>query len=297
MLYSLLALICLCTACSRAATPTPAPFTPTTAPSATAQPSSVPPTITPEPTVLPEPQTQAYDYKVIYTDGGFSIREAYLGADAIWKDDFKMPQAHIENTATGLGLGRDMTCEEQPGSPPLCTQSFEIPLEKGGEGDKYVLHLATVRGGTGTLYKNGKLIWSGSTNGANSFAILSSMRLGDEIVFDYSKSNWGTDQGGRLWITPSILLSQGNAVKLIPEAFAPQVIKEKLIYFKIYKSKETLVFDGQARGEAYDEVFNQLCCWHGPPIGIANNGDFIDFFAQKGNDWYHVQAGYLPGVK
>jgi len=293
---SLIALLCLCTACAPATATLPAP-TAAPAPTATLQPTDVPPpTPTLEPTASPAPQTQAFEYKVIFTDGSFSVREAYLGTNAIWKSNFKMPEARIRNTPPSMGLGRDMVCDAPPGATPHCSQTVEI---KRGDGstDKYLLSLGSIHGGAGNLYRNNRLVWSGYTNGANSFAILSSTRLGDEIALDYSKSNWNTGDGGRLWITPSILLSQGNTVKLIADAFAPQAIRGNLIYFRLYKTKAYVDFGGQVYGDGYDEVFNQLCCWHGPPLEITNNGEFIDFFGQRGSDWYHVQAGYIPGVK
>ena len=291
MLRSILALICLCAACSPAAAITPV-ATAMPAATSTIQPSELPVTPSPQPSDTPEPQPQSYAYKVIYTDGSFSIRQAFLGTDAIWNSAFRLPAARIENSAAGLGLGRDMACDTKAGVSTHCSQTIEITLDEGAI-DKYVLGLASPTGGTGTLFKNGRLIWSGTTNGANSFAILSSIRVGNEIALDYSKSNWGSNESP-LWITPSILLSQGNAVKLIPDAFAPQSIRSKLAYFKIYNRKETLIFDGKPLGDTYDEIFNLQCCWHGPAIGIAGNGEMIDFFAQKGSDWYHVQAGYLP---
>ena len=206
-----------------------------------------------------------------------------------------MPEARIENTIQSLGLGREMICNKQPESNLPCTQTIEIPVGNGGT-DKYILGLESVNGGKGSLIKNGRLIWSGYTNGGKAFAILSSIRIGDEIAFDYYKSNWGSNEKS-LWMAGSILMTRGNAVALIPDAFGLNAIQGKLIYFRVKNRKEILVFNGKELGETYDEVFNQLCCWLGPPIEIASNGEMIDFFAQKGSDWYHVQAGYLLDVK
>jgi hypothetical protein len=231
-----------------------------------------------------------FEYKTIYQDGSFSIREAFLGTDAIWKDGYQMPP-RIENTVQSLGLGRDMSCDRQLKSNTPCSQTLELPLANGGT-DLYTFRLGELNGGTGVLFKNGRLLWSGATNGGPSFAIRSSKRIGDEIAFDYAKSNWGSKLKP-FWMTDSILLTRGNAVVLFPEAFAPNSIRGKLIYFKVKGRAEILVYDGKEAGAKYDEVFNQLCCWHGPPIQIAANGEMIDFFAQKGRDWYHVQAGYL----
>jgi len=206
-----------------------------------------------------------------------------------------MPQARIENAVESLGLGREMTCDQQLNANTPCSQTLELSTANGTT-DKYILRLESLNGGNGVLFKNGKLIWAGMTNGASSFAILSSKRIGDEIVFDYSKSNWGSNVKP-LWITDAILHTKGNAVALIPDAFAPNAIQGELIYFKIKNGKAILAFNGKEVGETYSEVFNQLCCWHGPPIQIASNGKIVDFFAQKGRDWYHVQAGYLGNIQ
>jgi len=288
----ILLIIALCVACSTATVPPTATARPI--PTATIEPT-VPATASPLPTESPTPGKKKYDYKDIYRDGSFTIREAFLGADAFWSSDFKMPQARIENIIQTLGLGREMICNKQPTSNLPCTQTLEIPLENGGA-DQYILGLESLNGGKGSLIKNGRLIWSGYTNGGKSFAILSSIRIGDEIALDYSKSNWGSNDKP-LWVTGSILLTKGNNVVLIPDTFGLNVIQGKLIYFRVRNRKAILVFDGKERGETYNEVLNRLCCWHGPPIEIASNGEFIDFFAQKGRDWYHVQAGYLQDVK
>jgi hypothetical protein len=285
--------ICLCAACSpfRSAAPT---ATTSTHPTASIEPTASALPI-PTPSEAPTPDQRTFDYNVIYQDGDFVIREAFLGTDAIWKKDFRMPATRIETSPGSLGLGRDMTCDEGSGSSTPCSQTIALALANGGS-DKYTFRLGSLQGGNGVLLKNGRLLWSGGTNGAGSFAVLSSRRIGDEIAFDYLKSNWKTNLQERLWVIDSVLFTKGNTVALIADAFAPNAIRGKLAYFAIKSRKVRLVFDGKPVGAEYSEVFNQLSGWGGPPIQIAANGDFIDFFAQKGRDWYHVQAGYaLPG--
>ena len=294
-LLTILLAICLCAACSPAATPTPT-ATGRPEPTATLEPTALVPTPSPQPSATPTatPKKVTFNYKVIYRQDGFTIREAFLGKGAIWQwDDFPMPPARIKNTVQSLGLGRGMACDKQPTSNTPCSQTLALPLSNGGA-DEYLLRLGNENGGSGLLMKNGKIIWTGITNGANSFAILSSKRIGDEIVFDYSKSNWG-DNNQTLWVTSSILMTKGKTVVLFPDAFAPNAVDGKLIYFRMISKKEILIFDGQPVGETYNDVFNLLCCWHGPPLEIASDGKIIDFFAQKDNGWYHVQAGYLGG--
>jgi len=276
--------ICLCTACSPGATPAP---TATRRPEATAtlEPTEIPVTPSPQPSNEPTPKKVNLDYKILYQQDGFTIREAFLGKSAIWQwDDFPMPPTRIKNTVQSLGLGRGMACDKHSTSNTPCSQTLALPLANGGT-DEYILRLADVKGGSGLLMKNGKLIWTGVTNGANSFAILTSKRIGDEIVFDYSKSNWG-DNDQALWVTSSILMTNGKTVVPFADAFAPNVVNGKLIYFRMLTKKDILIFDGQPVGETYNDVFNLSCCWH---------GKIIDFFAQKDDGWYHVQAGYLGG--
>jgi len=294
-LLTILLVFCLCVACSPAATPTLAPtFTMRPEVTATLEKTPIPATFSPQPSKPPTPKEVTLSYKLVYQKDGFAIREAFLGKSAIWQwDDFPMPDGRIKNTAPSLGLGRQMICDKQVLSGTPCSQTLALPLENGGS-DEYILRLADVSGGSSLLTKNGKIIWTGITNGANSFAILSSKRIGDEIVFDYSKSNWGDDRQA-LWVTASILMTKGKTVALIPDAFAPNAIDGKLIYFRMMSKREILVFDGQVVGEFYNDVFNLLCCWHGPPLEIASDGKIIDFFAQKDDGWYHVQAGYLGG--
>lgn len=283
-----LLLLLFLTACGPVATSAPTAVA-TIESSATPEATPVPATVSPQPGRTPTATPIHLTYKTIYQRGEFSIRQAFLGVNAIWRwDDFPMPPTRIQNTAKDLGLGRQMTCDQKSTSNTPCSQTVTLP-----ENNEYTLRLADAKGGSGLLLKNGKLIWTGVTNGANSFAILSSKQLGSELVFDYSKSNWGSGEKD-LWVAASILLTREKTVVLIPDAFAPNAVGGKLIYFKVKSEKEILVFDGNEVGDAYTYVFNLMCCWHGPSLEIASDGKIIDFFAQKADGWYHVQAGYLP---
>lgn len=292
-LFTILFTICLCMGCSPAIT-TATP-TATTGPTTTPEPTAIPTTLPPPPTNEPIPTQRTFDYKVIHEENGFVIREAFLGQGAIWQwDTFQMPPSRVKNTVQSLGLGREMACDAQLHTTMPCAQTLSLPRADGGA-DEYLLRLESINGGSGLLMKNNRLIWTGVTNGANSFAILSSKQMGDEIIFDYSKSNWGTTSEN-LWMIPSILITRGNTVVQISEAFAPNTVDGKLIYFKIRSKGDVLVFDGKDVGAIYNQIFNLLCCWHGPPIEITSDGKIIDFFAQKDDGWYHVQAGYFKAV-
>ena len=285
LLTPLLLLLLLLTACGPVATPTPVATQP---PVSTITPKAATPT--PQPTHSPTATPVNLQYSVLYQQpDGFSIRQAYLGPNVIWRwDDFPTPPTRIQNTLKSLGLGRQMICENNSASSTPCEQTIRLAE------NEYTLRLADVKGGSALLTKNNKLLWTGVTNGANNFAILSSKQLGDALVLEYAKSNWGnTDE--RLWVTTSILITQEKNVRLIPEAFAPNIINDQLIYFRVKTGKDILVFDGKDVGDSYNYIFNLTwCCWHGPSLEIANDGKIVDFFAQKDDGWYHVQAGYLP---
>ena len=288
-------LACLSTACGPVVTPFPATDTP--APTATFEPTTIPATpSSPQPSKTPTPTQRVFEYETVYDENGFTVREAFLGQGAIWQwDTFQMPPSRIENTAHSLGLGREMDCDARPQADMPCMQTLQLSLSSGSV-DEYTLRLDSLEGGSALLMKNGRLIWTGITNGADSFAIISSAQIGDEIAFDYSKSNWGSATAG-LWKIDSILITQGKTIVLIPEAFGPYEIDGKLAYFRVKLKKETLVFDGREVSPAYDYIFNLSCCWHGPSIEIVSNGKLLDFFAQRGGAWYHVQAGRLSDIR
>lgn len=293
-LLTTLIVLCLSTmACGLRVVTTPTPSQPPTVTPTqiVGAMTTIPPTPTSLPDVTPTARPFVFHYEIIYEQDGFSIRRAFLGTNAIWRwDNFPMPPGRIKNSIQDLGLGRNMTCDTKSTSITPCSQTLTLPGP-----NEYTLQLASVKGGSGLLTKNGKLLWTGTTNGADSFAILTSKPIGGELVFDYSKSNWGK-KNEALWISTSILLTSEKTVTLIPDGFAPNVIDGKLIYFRTKDQKKiTLIYDGQEVGEPYNDVFNLLCCWHGPQINIASDGKIIDFFAQKSNGWYHVQAGYLAG--
>lgn len=284
----LLLLSLFLTACRIASGPTPtATAEPETAATLTATSTSIP--ATPSPTT-PSATPINLQYVTVYQKDGFSIRQAFLGPRAIWQwDDFPMPPTRIQNTLKNLELGHQMVCDKPGTSSTPCSQSVTL-----AGNNEYTLRMANAKGGSALLTKNGKLLWTGVTNGADSFAILSSRALGGELVFDYAKSNWGSNEK-RMWVTDLILLTSEKTVQLIPDAFGPNIVNSKLIYFKVKLEKDIIVFDGSEVGDTYDYIFNMECCWHGPPLNLAADGKIIDFFAQKDNGWYHVQAGYLPG--
>ncbi len=286
-LTPLLLFLLLLTACGPLENPTPTPAA-TQPPVSTSTPRAA--THTPQPTASPTATPVNLQYSVLYQQpDGFSIRQAYLGPNAIWRwDDFPMPPTRIQNTRKSLGMGRQMTCEKNNSTSTPCAQTIQLAE------NEYTLRLADVTGGSALLTKNNKLLWTGFTNGANNFAILSSKQLGDALVLEYAKSNWGNTEE-RLWVTTSILITREKDVLLLPDAFAPNIVNDQLIYFRVKTGKSVLVFSGKDVGDSYNYIFNLTwCCWHGPTLEIANDGKILDFFAQKDNGWYHVQAGYLP---
>lgn len=119
----------------------------------------------------------------------------------------------------------------------------------------------------------------------------------DGIAFNYTDSNYD-GVNPNFWRADYILMTNGYNVSIIDSAFmpnavfAPNFVNNSLIYFKQENAKTFLVYKAKEIGDEYDTVFNQSCCWDGPPVQIYGNGKVIDFFVTKNNGWYHIQAGY-----
>ena len=290
---AILSLLLLLAACGRYA---PATVTPTAIieqPLPTATSTASP--------VAPPTEAESIEYAIVFEEGGFAVREALLGTSDSWF--WAVPDVRIENTVQDLGFRTMLvtSCEEQIKSAEWCTETVELASSRG-EKIRFDLLLENVLGGDSILKRDGEAIWSGAMNGGTCLPLFSSVRMGDEIAIAYSDYYYD-DEASTFEQIGSILLTHGNTVIDIAKtygystAFAPNEVQGKLAYLARKDGKWFLVFDGREVGERYDEVFNRCCCWDGPDLRPACNGEVIDFFAVRENGWYHVQAGDLSGLE
>lgn len=231
------------------------------------------------------------DYQTVYQDGEFVVREMFLGNVADWKwDNFVMPEARIQDSTHEFNFGREMICDSNSQDAYRCKESFELYLDDGRSNTFALESEYQFGNGKFILKKNQQIIYAGHMNGGTAFPIHSLVRYKDDIALDYVDGNYdGVNPS--FWKAYYILIIDGDNVSLIESAFAPNVVNDNLIYFK-KDSKNSLVYNGKEIGSKYDLVFNQFCCWDGPPIQIHGNGKIIDFFATRNGGWYHIQAGY-----
>jgi hypothetical protein len=268
------------------------------APILTAVSTSVSPTPILTSTETKTVKVEQLEYTIVYEEGDFRIQQALLGSLEDWSwDNFSMPKSRIQNTVQDLGFDGACSTTAELQMSGWCTDTVKLTTTDGQE---HQLDLACdhMLGGHCLLKRDGELIWEGGMNGGTCLPIASSRKIGDDVLIDYTS----VATPGRKMVD-SILLVKGNAVVDIVKttsydaAFAPYEITGKLLYFArkhLPDGKTLLVFDGREIDE-YDTVFNQCCCWDGPPIQIHGNGEIVDFFVQKENGWYHVQAGkFMP---
>lgn len=139
------------------------------------------------------------------------------------------------------------------------------------------------------LLKNNLPIWNDKINGGIADPVDSIKQIGDNLAISYMASDPAISS--TLHVMPVVIFTNMDSFIAIKNAFAPNELLGKLAYFLNKSGKEVLIFDNREVGEYYDQIFNMHCCWDGPSIQIRSDGQIIDFFAMKGNDWYHVQAG------
>lgn len=272
----------------------------------TGEPSAIPsvvetkltPTVTP--TEFKVSGEERLEYEIVYQKGRFAIREAFLGPAENWTwVDFLIPQARIQHAVQDLGLDALCYTTAEWQATGWCTDTVGIETTNEQE-CRFDLACDHMMGGHCQLRRNGTLVWEGDLNGGTCRPIHSSRRIGDDIAIDYTN----VVTPGQMMVH-SILLTRGNGVVDIAEAtgydaaFAPSEVLGKLIYFAseyLPDRKVLLIFDGQEVGE-FDAVFNQYCCWDGSPVQVYSNGKIVDFFAQRDDGWYHIQAGDLTSLK
>ena len=211
-----------------------------------------------------------------------------------------MPKTRIHDEITDLGLGTQYgECFHQSlRATEWCTDTVKISAD--GVVNRFNLVSNSIgMGGHYLLKKNGNLIWEGDWRAMTCGPVLSAKRIGDGIAFDY------IDAIPERFMDSILFVSDDRVTDVVATmdydaAYAPCEVQGKLAYFaKIYspEAKTFLIIDGREVGKRYDSVFNQCCCWDGPPIRVACNGQIVDFFAVKEGEWYHVQAGDLDSLK
>ncbi len=291
---TLLALSFLLVACSAGTQATAVPTS-----------SGVPVTAVPSPTESSPAKETPLNYKIVFDRGDFQIREAFLGSLDTWNwQSFSMPAARIPRGSGPRNFESDYDyerCYKEVKATGRCAITIKMAARKDQQPIKFdlVTNDMSLTGGHYLLRKNGRSVWEGDLFGGTWLAILGLARIDDELAID-------TVITDSQKLHKTILLTQDNSAVDVLQAtkydavFYPCELEGKLAYFAHIsqsQNKDILIFDGQEVGYAYDEIFNQYCCWDGPPIQIASNGEVVDFFAERDNGWYHVQAGNLASLK
>ncbi len=296
---------CFLTACDSAMTPTHLPVVVKNVSGVT--PITAIDTATPSPTKqVPISTKETLHYETIYTNGNLQIREAFLGSLDTWQwSDFSMPAARITEEVGTYGPSTDYDskrCDKDIKANGWCVITIKRAGVNGlpSEFDLVTSDMA-MTGGHYRLRKNGQFIWEGDLFGGTWLAIHRITWIGDELAIEAVVVEPDSQKKFE-----SILLTKGNTVINVQqttqydEVFYPFDFDGQLAYFaKTYQPqlKTVLVVGGRAVGQEYDSVFNQYCCWDGPPVQIINNLEIVDFFAERNGGWYHVQAGNLASLK
>ena len=245
--------------------------------------------------VIISTDVKSLKYEVIYKDGDFEIREVLIGdKDLQFFSSFSgRVQEKVENLNPPKFVQGGDWCDKLQ-AIGWCSQIIEF--EKSNDEDVYDFQCDSwsfIR--NCKLYKNGQLIWNGHMNGGLDFPVESIKRIGDEIVISYVDSNYGEDTD-QFWRKNIIIITKGNKIERFENVHTPNEIRDNFIYFRQKNNEEALVLDGNELPETYDYVMSWPCCGGGYSIQVNSDGQIIDFFASKGNDWYHVQAGYFDSA-
>jgi hypothetical protein len=237
---------------------------------------------------------QNSQYKTVYQDGNFQIQETFLGEKNL--TTFSQLTTRIQETATDLQPSKSVQggdwCDDLA-TTGWCSQSIDIE-KPNNDKDRFDFRCNSwgfVR--DCKLYSDNLPVWEDHMNGGQTFPIESIKAIESQLVISYINTNKNE-------VEHIVVLANNHSSKQIENAHSPNEILGKLLYFQHKKNKEIIVFNGQDIGEEYDAILSWPCCGGGFNININSNSKIIDFFAQKGNDWYHVQAGdasYLASLR
>ena len=286
ILFILIIIFPLLSGCAQSlSTPTPAPTASST--------QTLTPMPSPTPTATPWPYKidVQLDYTIVYENDGLVVREGYIN-DAEVLANLYHPIDRIKTSV--------QTFHYYDFLPPMRDESFSRPiLDNNGtlfqfDGDFIYF------GGNIQLIKNGRLIWNGILQVPIGYPVGRIRFFDDEIAFDYVDVMLDADNAlGE--VTQSIIYTQGNTAIDVAKtmgyerAFAPFPIGNKLAYIaKLNTGEYIIIFDGQEIKLGYTFVHNHYM-GDAVSFNVRGNGEMIDFYAKKGDAWYHVQAG-SPGA-
>jgi len=226
---------------------------------------------------------QEFKYEVILTDDQFIIHEAKIGE---WEN------VNTVNKRIELSEHNNLDCtwqeEETNGAINKATCSLDVKTKD--EIARFDIIGPNQTNGPYTILKNSREIFTADFQHGPCSVINSVKIVGNELAIDYID----TKEPG----TNSILITEGDQVLDVVEsndydsAFAPDQILGEFIYIAEKGNKFFVVFQDTKIGKEYDEIY-YVCCCDGIKYSVLSNGKYLDFFARKGNDWYHVQAGDL----
>ena len=265
----------------------PPTLTPTLTPIAISTQTLTPiPSLTPTATQRPNSTTIQLTYQTVYDSDIFVVKEAYI------------------NNAENIG-GVPRPADRINGSaqtffyyalfPSMGDEDFTRPVFNNNgtvfqfEGDY------NYNGGHIELLKNNAIVWKGDLVIMIGTPIHAIRFFGNEIAFDYTTAL--LDQTPQGQCNESIVYTLGNTAIDVAKttdykrAFAPFPVGNKLTYIaKLNTDEYIIVFDGEEIKLGYTFVHNDYM-GDAVSFSVRGNGEMIDFYAKKGDAWYHVQAG------
>lgn len=219
-------------------------------------------------------------YQEVFSNKYFKILEMKLGEDL---DPLK-----VEDRLSCHDI-KDFDCNlQQTGKTVNNLQQLECKIEKGDDTFK----LISFSGGEKyELWKNDKLIWEQNLGVSPSIAEVYYFRnINDSIILAFhSISN---DYKSILVDGYDIQAKKSDTSILV----APNKLNGGLSYFAKNSDGTWFINFNESKYELpYDTIHtedNRYTCisYEGEPTGIIGNDRRIEFFAKKGDNWYHVKV-------
>lgn len=229
-------------------------------------------------------------YRTVFMQAEFSVREAFLGKYDAWAFFDRTQRISGPTETMKVIPDNSPACVTPARGIYDCTSTIIINANQF----QLTAHASPI-GGDYELIKNGQSVWNDRLWGGTCTPIYSIKQIGNELAIGYLDVDEETYKA-----TSSILLTEGNeAIDILKttdfdSVSLPSELNGELSYFATKDSSGLfLVVGGKRVGEDYKSILNPCCCWDGPPMKLASNGEVIDFFAEKDDGWYHIQAGNL----
>jgi hypothetical protein len=141
------------------------------------------------------------------------------------------------------------------------------------------------------VLSNDQLLWRQKTDGGSTDGIgnikLWNGKLYLAYTTMYTKGNTFLGNKSIIELDGAKVTNLGTENSNGRQVFTPLVLKNNLLFFTEQNQQTSIVLNHQVLDVVFDEVLIKTCC-EVAVLNIHQQDNTLDFFARRGDNWYHV---------